>query len=175
MTAANTRVLGILFICFLVVLLRNHQVMEQQQMNSGLTRYRSAPSSYFADMLNGSLFGGDDEVADQFVNTRASSPDSDRFFSRFMSSCGAEDSNLPNVSDVRPSSFVNEPVQPQFVVPMKHEPDVPQPQQQMGSMGINNNMPQMKMGGGNNLNLIRQSSSPAGLFAQVNIENGIFL
>lgn len=148
---------------------------QQQQMNSGLTRYRSAPSSYFADMLNGSLFGGE-EVADQFINTRASSPDSDRFFSRFMSSCGGEDSNLPNVSDVRPSSFVNEPIQSQFMVQMKHEPDVPQAQQQqqqqMGSLGMNN-LPQMKMGGGNNLNLIRQSSSPAGLFAQVNIDNGI--
>lgn len=147
---------------------------QQQQMNSGLTRYRSAPSSYFADMLNGSLFGGED-VADQFINTRASSPDSDRFFSRFMSSCGGEDSNLPNVSDVRPSSFVNEPIQSQFMVQMKHEPDVPlaqQQQQQMGSLGMNN-LPQMKMGGGNNLNLIRQSSSPAGLFAQVNIDNGI--
>ncbi|KAK1356107.1 Phytochrome-interacting factor 3 [Heracleum sosnowskyi] len=139
---------------------------QQQQMNSGLTRYRSAPSSYFADMLNASLFGAD-EVADQFVTPRASSPDSDRFFSRFMSSCGAEDSNLPNVSDVRPGSFGNEPGQVQFVVPMKHEPDV---QQQMGI----NNLPQMKMGGGNNLNLIRQSSSPAGLFAQVNIDNAAY-
>ncbi|KAL8099527.1 hypothetical protein AgCh_031967 [Apium graveolens] len=151
--------------------MEHHQQQQQQQMNSGLTRYRSAPSSYFADMLNGSLFGGE-EVADQFVNTRAASPDSDRFFSRFMSSCGGEDLNLPNVSVVRSSSFANEAVHSQFMVQMKHEPDVPQAQQQqqMGSLGINN-LAQMKMGGGNNSNLIRQSSSPAGLFAQVNIDN----
>lgn len=155
--------------------MEEQQQQQQQQMNSGLTRYRSAPSSYFADMMNGSLFGGE-EVADQFINPRASSPDSDRFFSRFMSSCGGEDSNLADISGVRPSCSVNEPVQAQFMAPMKHEPDVPHshPQQEMRSLGINN-FPQMKMAGGNNLNLIRQSSSPAGLFAQVNIDNGIVL
>ncbi|WOG82918.1 hypothetical protein DCAR_0102088 [Daucus carota subsp. sativus] len=142
----------------------------EQQNNSGLTRYRSAPSSYFADMMNGGLFGGE-EVADQFLNPRAGSPDSDRFFSRFMSSCGGEDSNLVSVCDERVGGFVNEPVQAQFMAPMKCEPDVAHAHpQQMGSMGVNS-LNQMKMAGGSNLNLIRQSSSPAGLFAQVNIDN----
>lgn len=166
---------------------------QQHQMNSGgLTRYQSAPSSYFANLINSNGYPGEDDC-DQFLNTKALSPETDGFFSRFMSSCGDEESNAPTV-------LVSEGNQSQFVAPMKHEPDIfDHRQKQMmyhsqtppdhKTVGTNSSMQipynvansvgmdrvsQVKMGviGETNLNLIRHSSSPAGLFANINVDNG---
>lgn len=162
-------------------------------MNSGgLSRYQSAPSSYFANLINSSGYPGEDDC-DQFLNTKALSPETDGFFSRFMSSCGDEESNDPTV-------LVSEGNQSQFVAPMKHEPDIFDHQQEQlmyrseskldhkivgTSSGMENpynvassvgmdRVSQLKMGviGESNSNLIRHSSSPAGLFANINVDNG---
>lgn len=86
---------------------------QQQQMSSGLSRYRSAPSSF------ASLFERD------FCNEllgRPPSPETERFLARLISG-GQDESPPPKV-------------------------------------------------GGSNPNLVRHSSSPAGLFANINIDNG---
>ncbi|KAL1807866.1 hypothetical protein DCAR_0727249 [Daucus carota subsp. sativus] len=162
---------------------------QQHQMNSGgLTRYQSAPSSYFANLINSNGYPGEDDC-DQFLNTKALSPETDGFFSRFMSSCGDEESNAPAV-------LASEGNQSQFVAPMKHEPDIFDQQEQMvyhsqtqsdhKTVGMSSAMEnpynvansagmdrvsQVKMGviGESNSNLIRHSSSPAGLFANINV------
>ncbi|KAK1390835.1 Transcription factor bHLH122 [Heracleum sosnowskyi] len=165
---------------------------QQHQMSSGgLTRYQSAPSSYFANLINSNGYPGEDDC-DQFLNAKALSPETDGFFSRFMSSCGDEESNVPAV-------LVSEGNQSQFVAPMKHEPDIfdHQKEQMMyrsetqldhktvgTSSGMENQynvansvgmdrVSQVKMGviGESNSNLIRHSSSPAGLFANVSVDN----
>ncbi|KAM0022930.1 putative transcription factor bHLH family [Helianthus debilis subsp. tardiflorus] len=46
-------------------------------MNSGLTRYRSAPSSYFSNLINSGVYT--DEDLDPFFTTRISSTDMSRF------------------------------------------------------------------------------------------------
>jgi len=55
---------------------QNHH--HQQQMNSGLTRFKSAPSSYFSNII-------DKEFYEHLFN-RPSSPETERVFARFMNS-----------------------------------------------------------------------------------------
>uniref|UniRef100_A0A5B7A1V2 BHLH domain-containing protein n=1 Tax=Davidia involucrata TaxID=16924 RepID=A0A5B7A1V2_DAVIN len=166
---------------------------QQQQMNSGLMRYRSAPSSYFANLIN-SGDGGDD--CNGFLNPGPSNPETEPVFARFISSGGTEDSNSLNLCEIQPNSSANETMQSQFMTLMKHEPEVLQHQQQNNgyssasqmiyqsqsqpplpnhnstvsnsAMDSSYRLPQMKMGAGGNLNLIRHSSSPAGLFSHEN-------
>lgn len=185
----------------------DHQQQFQQNMQtgSGLTRYRSAPSSYFASLLNtpageGGGFGADD--FEQLFNPRASSPETQRIFSRFMNS--ASDSIQENCSTS--TNLSSQPqLNSQFPPPRKAaEPEVQrqqsndyssasqeiyqshnsEPANSMESSRNNtlvgpfnsNRVAHMKIepGGGNSGGLIRHSSSPAGLFANINIENGNF-
>ncbi|KAK6235626.1 hypothetical protein SCA6_010963 [Theobroma cacao] len=184
----------------------------QKQMNSGLMRYQSAPSSYFSSIL-------DRDFCQEFLN-RPSSPETERIIERFLSSSGdGGGGNTVNISDqnlcaITQNSPVRETVikieEPtQIMTPMNNQTGVMQqqqqqqqqpqqgnyssasqnfyqsqpqqhlPNQQSGSTmdyRIPNSMgmarpTQMKMGGGNNSNLIRHSSSPAGLFSNLNIDN----
>ncbi|XP_071915699.1 transcription factor bHLH130-like isoform X2 [Coffea arabica] len=187
---------------------------QHQQMSGGLTRYRSAPSSYFssffdaaADIIprSGGGFGGDD--LDHFLN---------RFMPSNRVNAQAEDSNSNN-------SFANsmnmQQSQSQFVASMKQEAEVMQQPEQLqqlqqtnqndysqisqqmmyqsqaqvqqntnntqlssasagdnsyrllSSVNSNRLTPAKIESGGGISNLIRYNSSPAGLFANINIEN----
>ncbi|KAL0459258.1 UNVERIFIED_CONTAM: Transcription factor [Sesamum latifolium] len=180
--------------------MNNNQQQQQQNMqtgSAGLTRYRSAPSSYFASFLDNPTadggFGADD--LEQLFNPRASSPETQRIFSRFMN--GTADT-------VQENSFSNMtlPSKPQlnsqFLPPRSKESE---PQQQSkdyssasqimyqthnsgaansAAMQNSYNRPfdsfsSMKVEGGGGAvggsSLVRHSSSPAGLFANINIEN----
>ncbi|XP_059628859.1 transcription factor bHLH130-like [Cornus florida] len=165
-------------------------------MNSSLMRYQSAPSSYFANLVNSSGGGGDD--CTDFLNTHEpSSPETERFLSRFIARGDTEH----NLDEIQQNSSVNEAEKSQFLASVMEEPEeVHHHQHQMifqsqsqpplpnhssatsvpagdDSYGVASSIPmnrlsQMKMGGGNNSNLIRHSSSPAGLFSHINVENG---
>nr|WIE96131.1 basic helix-loop-helix transcription factor [Loropetalum chinense var. rubrum] len=102
-------------------------------MNSSLMRYRSAPSSFFANFL-------DSEDCEEFLNPRPSTPETEHIFSRFMSTGGTEDSLSHNPCEIRQNSPVTETAanqQAQFIAPMKQEteaippplPPPPPPQQ----------------------------------------------
>ncbi|XP_073049927.1 transcription factor bHLH130-like [Primulina eburnea] len=187
---------------------QRNMMQAQQQTGSGLARYRSAPSSYFATLLsrNDSSNHGRSETEDfeQMFNLRASSPETHRIFSRFMSS---SDNIREQQLEIQPQSQSNSP----FLPPRK-EIDSNQLQRQkshdysavsqmmyqshsseaensvmdnsfnrlLGSIS-SNRVAQIKMEDGGCIsgrfdgssNLIRHSSSPAGLFASINIENGI--
>ncbi|CAL5352508.1 hypothetical protein CsSME_00040254 [Camellia sinensis var. sinensis] len=196
----------------------SQQVQQQQPIrNSGLVRYRSAPSSYFARLVN--TGGGGGENCDQFVNPRPSSPETDQIFAGFMSCGGTQDSTPHNLCDIGQNSSANEAFQPQFVANLKEETDIfhhhhhDEQQHNSGyssasvsasasasqiiyqnqsqdtqpnhnsvasnsgmdnSCGVANSM-RTKLSGGagsSNSNLIRHSSSPAGLFSHINNENG---
>lgn len=176
-----------------------------QQVSSGLMRYRSAPSSYFTNIL-------DREFCQQFFN-RPSSPETERIFARFMNSESGVGGGLEETTPQKLSSETSQ--QTQFVTPTttsneaatgvlqhQHQHQNQQQQQQSnlnsytsGSQGFYqsqskpplpnqtlssthegsysvgmNQFPPMRTGGVNNSNLIRHSSSPAGLFANINIE-----
>uniref|UniRef100_A0A2N9J1C8 BHLH domain-containing protein n=2 Tax=Fagus sylvatica TaxID=28930 RepID=A0A2N9J1C8_FAGSY len=169
--------------------LQQHQ-HHPNQMNSGLTRYRSAPSSYFANIL-------DREFSEDFFN-RPSSPETD--FARFIASGvggGSGGTEANNSTEVVATEASNQ--QPQFMASMNNEAaGVLQQQSNYGSASQNfyqgpsrpplpnsgvegsysmgsDRLPQMKTGGGgggNNSSLIRQSSSPAGLFSHINVGDG---
>ncbi|XP_057483163.1 transcription factor bHLH130-like isoform X1 [Actinidia eriantha] len=188
-----------------------HHQHPQQPMSSGLMRYRSAPSSYFASLINSGGVGGG-EICDDFLHSRHSSPETERFFSKFLSGVGTEDSSSHSQSGVRKNSSLNEVLQPQFAESRMHTTDIYQHhehqqnsnyssssqtiyQSQSQSSLPNHNsatsnsemdkpysmvsstpmdsLNQMKMssGGGGNSNLIRQSSSPAGFFSHINMDN----
>ena len=189
-------------------LLDYHQPQHHpKQMNSGLTRYQSAPSSYFSNIL-------DRDFCQEFLN-RPSSPETERIIARFLSStedAGGIGGNTENISDKNLCEIMqNSPVretavkieqQTQIMTPMNNQTGVMQQQLQGNYSSASQNFyqsqpqqhlpnhhsastmdyripnstgmarpTQMKMGGGNNSNLIRHSSSPAGLFANINIEN----
>ncbi|XP_057539081.1 transcription factor bHLH122-like [Amaranthus tricolor] len=162
----------------------------QKQQSTGLTRFRSAPSSYFSSFLDGSSdsITSTDQRRD-FSNATPLSPETETIFARFMSSIGAENTNssqkLCNIPE-------NSAVQTDFTVKIKQESDITQQpmmyhsqskpplanQRNSGvksSMGIQS-IPQMKtgFGGGVNTNnspsLARFNSSPAGFFSNLNIE-----
>ncbi|XP_042015599.1 transcription factor bHLH130-like isoform X2 [Salvia splendens] len=118
-----------------------HQHQHQQQQSSGLARYRSAPSSFLAALL--------DSNAD---NNSSSGDESDAFFSALME----RDLN-PKSSDHKISSGG-----------MKREDEAdPEPRSAQngypagydGSYSVG-----MEHQNGNRSNLLRQSSSPAGFF-----------
>ncbi|XP_020541449.1 transcription factor bHLH122 isoform X2 [Jatropha curcas] len=169
------------------------QQHHQKQMNSGLTRYQSAPSSYFSGFL-------DRDFCDEFLN-RPSSPETERIFARLLASTGGNTENVPsqNFSALKPDSPVKEEVpqvnqQPQINDTRlqrqssnysasqsfyQSQSKPPLPDHNSGSamdyrmvtpMGMER-LPQMKSSSsGNNSNLVRHSSSPAGLFSDINIE-----
>ncbi|KAL2328825.1 hypothetical protein Fmac_022252 [Flemingia macrophylla] len=160
----------------------------QQQMNSGLTRYRSAPSSYFSSIIDREFY--------EHVFNRPSSPETEQMLTRFVNSLsGGDDDAEDSVATQNPPPVVavKEEVnpQPQDVLSMSNEPLVLQQQQQqkqqqsnMSSYGSsvpqsfyqNTGRPplpnQMKTGRGSTSSLIRHGSSPAGLFSNINIETG---
>ncbi|XP_038879936.1 transcription factor bHLH122 isoform X1 [Benincasa hispida] len=187
------------------ILHEHHQ--QQPQMNSGLTRYRSAPSSYFRSLT-------DREFCDQFFN-RPSSPETERIFARFMTSGstgsgsgGPEGSSqilnesqksaqagemlitteanqqTPYVSNEtraihQQPSNVNSNYPPVSSTTCFYQSSMkpPLPNQGMisgtdgsGSMGIDLK-PRIRTDGGRTSNLIRQSSSPAGLFDHIKIND----
>nr|XP_023916486.1 transcription factor bHLH130-like isoform X2 [Quercus suber] len=166
------------------------QHRHQNQMNSGLTRYRSAPSSYFANII-------DREFCEEFFN-RPSSPETERILTRFIAGSGGGGNGgteVTNTSEVAATEASSQ--QTQFMASMNNEaagvlqqqqsnygsasqnfyqgpPRPPLPNSSVEgsySMGLDR-LPQMKTGGGNNSSLIRHSSSPAGLFANINVGEG---
>lgn len=179
---------------------------QQPQVNSsGLTRYRSAPSSYFSNIIDREFY--------EHVFNRPSSPETERVFSRFVNSLNSEEEDSLHhklSTDSSSSAAVKEEVnqQDQGI----NEEHVAVAALQQSNNNINNynnnnnnnysashnfyqsssskpplpnqnpNLPSaMEQGSfsmglrhsGNNSNLTRHSSSPAGLFSQINIENGM--
>lgn len=169
------------------------QPQQQQIMNSGLTRYRSAPSSYFSNLMNTGIYGDDD--SDPFFNPRVSNAETDQILSRFTSSadarpagdCGGGGNSTSHQMMNQIGGF-----EPQFMDSVKQEREgiysespmiyqnqfEPQPQSQSQSQTDHNNLPvstcSSTIDSSMNIstNLLRQSSSPAGFFAHLDIENG---
>ncbi|KAK7257857.1 hypothetical protein RIF29_32134 [Crotalaria pallida] len=177
--------------------LRQHPPMflgHQQQMNSGLTRYRSAPSSYFTNIIDKEFY--------ESVFNRPSSPETERVFARFINSLSGsggsggvggegapEDSVTQNMQPVQQVSVVKEEIisqQPQDMPSMNNEPVLLHHQQQQQQSNYGASTPQnfyhssgrpplpnhMKTGRGSTSSLIRHGSSPAGLFSNINLEGG---
>ncbi|XP_072982177.1 transcription factor bHLH130-like [Typha latifolia] len=132
----------------------------QHQMSSGLLRYRSAPSS---------LIG---ELCDDFLPVRTSSPETETMFAHFGNS-------PPNPAASAAMEAAAAAATQQHMLYQSHQ------QQQIPSHSSVESLyrtasssameaEQLKSAanGGGGANLIRQSSSPAGLFSHLNVGNG---
>ncbi|KAK3205140.1 hypothetical protein Dsin_019186 [Dipteronia sinensis] len=179
--------------------LHDHQHQHQQrQLNSGgLTRYQSAPSSYFSSFM-------DRDMCEDFL-TRPPSPETERILAKYLSNGSGNSSETnnnasdQNIGLIRQNSPVTEKLmeaeqQQQTTSMNNNRTGIVQQQRNfsasrsfyqnqsqhpnsvsgmdygaINSVGMDR-FPPTKMG--NSSNLIRHSSSPAGLFANMEIENG---
>ncbi|XP_022148802.1 transcription factor bHLH130-like isoform X2 [Momordica charantia] len=136
--------------------------LHHRQTNSGLTRYQSAPSSYFTSVV-------DRKLCEQFVS-RPSSPETERIFAQFMTS----GSGAQQIVAVPPTvkSQAEDVIQKQSN--MKRYTSVLNQNQwkpPLPNKSINlrrEDSYSMEMGG--NCSLVRQSSSPAQLLSHINLE-----
>ncbi|KAM4073005.1 hypothetical protein ACB094_11G183400 [Castanea mollissima] len=146
-----------------------HQHQQQHQHNSGLMRYRSAPSSVFANLLDGSINGGEGGVGcEDYRDLRSSNPEVETMLARFMTPCnGSGDSNSQMVYQAQTAQQVQ-------ALPNHNSvgagTTLDSSFSGLNSVGLENSM-QAKMGAGNRSNLVRQSSSPS-LFSDLTIDNG---
>lgn len=156
---------------------------QNQLVNSGLSRYRSAPSSFLESLVNNSNINGNDE---DFRYFRSISPEPDNFVPEYMLP-----SNNFGESDARRHQFEGNTVKQEDTT------DISITQQQSNnnngytngngsssqhmiyqSMQIqeNDNLFGAANSVGNTrngINLVRQNSSPAGLFSNLGVDNGI--
>lgn len=166
-------------------------VDSEQQMNSGLMRFRSAPGSLLANFIDG---GG--EASDGFL-PRSSSPGAETMFARFNF---PQDSMAPNIREIDGKGMVSHRSPQLMAIEHQREVDVPQQNRFSSAWPVALQMEQLSncsprngaaidgsfkvvdsmamdsqevKSGGNCANLIRHSSSPAGLFSHLNVENGM--
>nr|GMC79826.1 transcription factor bHLH130-like [Ipomoea batatas] len=153
-------------------LLKRKEVMGSdlyQNQSSGLMRYRSAPSAFFAGVMdsaaaaNFSAANDAAAAADSFmVNDGSSSSDSETMFSSILNCGGSESRDLKNsVQFLKPEMAVESHKRSSEAQQMVFEAP------EMGSYGVEMEM-QAQMWHQqfrNPSNLIRQSSSPAGFFS----------
>lgn len=143
----------------------------QPNNSSGLSRFRSAPSSYFKNLL---------DSCEDFLN-RPSSPETEQILARLMSSPasggGGGGGNAfgstkteAEVLQQEPSNYSSAASSQNFYQGSSQLQNQSMEYKVAGSMGMDRSA-SVKTGNNNNSsNLIRQSSSPAGLFSNVNID-----
>ncbi|KAG9450685.1 hypothetical protein H6P81_010650 [Aristolochia fimbriata] len=152
---------------------KNRQAMDSElHRHNQLMRFRSAPSSLLADFV--------EEGCKDFV-PRSSSPETDAMIERFISNSASPD--LHEITDKplanqRSSQFIEAELTQQngfhqTATHMIYPPPAPLPPHSPGMDNSFRGMNSMAMettpvkGSGNSSNLIRHSSSPAGLFSNV--------
>ncbi|KAK3223967.1 hypothetical protein Dsin_010992 [Dipteronia sinensis] len=181
---------------------RQNNQQQQPQNNSGLMRYRSAPSSFFDNLANGSSSGtgtgtgvgnGTTDVHEEdYRYFRSSSPEIDTFLAKYGDSGSSDHDHMQE-------EFGEKCVMKQEDVVVETNGSSQMMYQTLQVQGMrndnnnnnntNNTMDssfgvaansmmlekyslQSKMATGNGSNLIRQSSSPAGLFSNLGVDNG---
>lgn len=164
------------------------QQQQQQQQSYNLLRYSSAPSSFFASLVDNSWGGGSDD----YRYVRPSSPEVETMLAKFTSECNGPDhsgsnglhrfgersamkqeteDSVPEQNDYSNASqimYLNQ-AQQVHALHSHNSMDNSAGSSLDSSFGVINSAEfkdsmEAKMGVGNRSNLIRQSSSPAGFF-----------
>ncbi|XP_071698028.1 transcription factor bHLH130-like [Rutidosis leptorrhynchoides] len=156
----------------------HHHHQHKPNTNPGLTRYRSAPSSYFSNLINSGIYG-DDDYTDSFRVSTANQI-LKQFEYKFIDSVKQEQQVIHTEpqQQQQPQQII---YQNQFQSQTNHNININnhnnnnQQQQQQQSVSttcsstINDSVtPSINLPS----NLLRQSSSPAGFFDQLEIDNG---
>jgi hypothetical protein len=143
---------------------------QNQQPNSGLLRFRSAPSSLFSNFTEGVASGAN-------KGNFTEGPESERLISRFLNYGGSADTTSPTeaavnrVSSQQGYSVGLPPHYPRYSTANTTSSAMDGSYGLVGSMATEHHVPVKAV----NSNIVRQSSSPAGLFSHVSIPNGIVL
>ncbi|XP_062117614.1 transcription factor bHLH130 [Humulus lupulus] len=155
----------------------HHQQHQNHQPNSGLLRYRSAPSSLFVNFSGNGDCGVNNNNKNSFSMEGS---DSERLFSRFVNYSGTNDSESspPSFQDLDDKSSVMAAQQQRY---SGLPPHYPRQSSNMSGSALDNGsfglVGSMAMDSHTqpksvNSNLVRQSSSPAGLFSHISLPNG---
>ncbi|KAI5341675.1 hypothetical protein L3X38_009550 [Prunus dulcis] len=160
-----------------------HQQLQQpQQQSSGLMRYRSAPSSFLMDLVDSN--GGVGCEDSRYL--RPSSPEVETVLARFISSCNEPDHHDNGANSLQ-HQFEERAVKQEAGDSVSKQNGYSNSSHMMyqaqqvhaldsnsfaaiNSTGLENSM-QSKIGVGNRSNLVRQSSSPAGFFPDLTVDN----
>nr|WKE35224.1 basic helix-loop-helix family protein [Rosa persica] len=166
------------------------QQQSQQQQSSSLMRYRSAPSSVLLDLVDNNGGPGCEDFRD-LRYPRPHSPEVETVLERFISSCNAPDTDNGSNNSThhlfqerhvkqeagdsvsKQSGYSNSPQ-------MMYQTQQVHPLDNASSFGafkstVLENSIESKMGVGNRSNPVRQSSSPAGFFPNLNVDSGFNL
>lgn len=143
----------------------SYYLQQNHHHNSDLTRYRSAPSSFIGNLVNGSVTaacasGG--TTGPGFQDYRSSSPEMETLF---MLSSG--DSDMQEYHHEEKSVKQEEALMYQSL-PVQDANSIESSFGFSGSLGLENSI----MGNGNSSNLVRQSSSPAEFFSKLALGDG---
>lgn len=141
-----------------------HQQSQFQQSNfGGLTRYKSAPSSFFAGIIDGD---GNNSGENFITHDGSSSSDSDSMFTALLNN-----NDNGTISGTRDLNDQNQKNQLQFASSMKQEigeeiefGNENGVQHRYDNVGVSYGVGVSLSSGNGGSNLIRQSSSPAGFF-----------
>lgn len=163
----------------------HHSFLQQQHQNhpnnSGLLRFRSAPSSLLVNFTE----EGGDCGADK--NNSCEGVEPERLFSRFVNYGGNNDSDSsPSFQDFDDKSTVAATenrmnsqqgysgLPPHYP---RHASNTSASAMDSGSFGLVNSMTMDRHSQAKavNTNLARQNSTPAGLFSHISVQNGIIL
>lgn len=165
----------------------SYYLKQNNQHNSGLTRYRSMPSSFHENLVNGSVTASGTGFED-YRDIRSSSPEMETFFMLSGSGSGNSDchdmqeyeeksvkqEDLLSISRQNGCSSSSEAMYRSLPVQSLANGNSVSVESLFGlgsSLGLENSM-QAKLGNGNSSNLVRQSSSPAGFFSNLGVDNG---
>lgn len=148
---------------------QNHH--HQQQMNSGLTRFKSAPSSYFSNII-------DKEFYEHLFN-RPSSPETERVFARFMNSLsgsggsggggGGDAESVSVTASIAPiTDSVVDSLTQQLPIVKEEIDQQSQTMQTMNNNNSNNNeavdLPQLQRQQSNNMSNYGSSAAPQSFY-----------
>lgn len=130
---------------------------QQQQLNSSLMRYPSAPSSLLENLINSNGDGCDDFS----------------MFATFMSCGGRNFVSSHPYDNGEKTSALSQSSGPQFLVPNHRSADDVGIESSCRNIMAMDSEDVMKSTSSNCFNLISHGSSPAGLFSHMNVENGM--
>ncbi|KAL5545536.1 hypothetical protein UlMin_005223 [Ulmus minor] len=164
----------------------SHHSNFNQQSSSGLLRFRSAPSSLLANFTGD---GGGDGDCGVNKNNSCEGSDSERLFSRFGDYSGNNDSDSsPTFQEIDDKSTVIATEAAAKARSMNSQqgftglpPHYPRQNSNSSSSAMDNSsfglvgsmgLDQQTQARTVNSNLLRQSSSPAGLFSHISVQNG---
>ncbi|KAJ8748795.1 hypothetical protein K2173_011351 [Erythroxylum novogranatense] len=156
----------------------NHHNYHQQEHNSGLTSYRSAPSSFLDNLVNGHGSRGNGVGCEDLSYFRSLSPEMDALFSRFTpqtqtKGAASGDSHFHDLKEFGDRPAIKREITDSRMVGHSVTActgnSLASSFASLNSPSLDHPMQMTKM----NTGLHRQNSSPPGMLSNLSVDNGI--